>query len=305
MVVYPMADSHRARGSGPRRVWIGIGIAIIVLLQGAFAAWAATTSSSASDGGGTVRVGAASQGSAPGRAGRSGPGRHGSSGSACTYVPLPAKDAAAIDPGGPTPGSWFFVKCPGRTLTIYNGAISWFPSAPATTPSASEPPSALATRAANSLALPSPVVNVNPSAFSVVNLATWLWIDPQIWHPLTASATAGAVTATATAAPVSVSWSMGDGHTVTCDGPGSPYQPMIPPDAQSTECSYTYQTSSAGQPSSDGDPNDDAFAVRATITWTVNWTTTGSPGGGALPSLQTSSTIPVRVEQVESVGTSG
>ncbi len=300
-----MADRHSALRSRSRRMWIGIALVVFVASQGAFAAWAATTSSSASDGGGTVRVGAASQSSTPGRTARRGPIRSASSGLACTYVPLPAKDAATIGPGGPTPGSWFFVKCPGRTLTIYNGAISWFPSAPATAPSTAVSPSALATRAADSLTLPPPAASVNPTAFSIVNLATWLWIDPQIWHPFRASATAGGVTATAVAVPDTVSWSMGDGHIVTCDGPGSPYQPTIPPDAQSTDCSYTYRTSSAGQPSSDGDPNDDAFTVTATITWTVSWTSTGSTGGGVLPPLQTSSTIPIRVEQVESIGTAG
>ena len=301
----PMTGSHSAIRSGSRRVWIGVGIAVLVLSQGAFAAWAATTSSSASDSGGTIRVGAASQGSTPGRTTPRRPTGSGSSGSTCTYVPLPARDAATISPGGPTPGSWFFVRCPGRNLTIYNGAISWFPSAPATASPTSVAPSTLATRAEGSLTLPSPALNLNPSEFSIVNLATWLWIDPQIWRPFRASATAGAVTATATAVPSSVSWSMGDGHTLTCNGPGSPYRPTTPPDAQVTDCSYIYQTSSAGQPSSDGDPNDDAYAVTATITWTVTWTTTGSTGGGALPSLQTSSTTRVRVEQVESVGTSG
>ena len=300
-----MDDSHGGLTSRPRRVWIGIAIAVFVLSQGAFAAWAATTSSSASDGGGTVRVGASSQSSSPGRTAGRGPIRSGSSGSACTYIPLPAKDAATISPGGPTPGSWFLVNCPGRTLTIYNGAISWFPAAPAAAPLTTVSPSALATRAADSLTLPSPVLNVNPSAFSIVNLATWLSIDPQTWHAFRASATAGGVTATAVAVPVSVSWSMGDGDTVTCDGPGTQYQPTLPPDAQSTDCSYTYRTSSADQASPDGDPNDDAFTVKATITWTVSWTSTGSTGGGALAPLQTSSTIPVRVEQVESVGTAG
>jgi hypothetical protein len=37
----------------------------------------------------------------------------------------------------------------------------------------------------------------------------------------------------------------------------------------------------------------------------VTWSSTGAAGGGALPPLHTSANVPVRVEQVESVGTAG
>ncbi len=271
-------------------------------------AWADTNSSSASDGGNSVKVGAGSSASKPGRSvHRSGSNKRRASGApACTYIPLPASQAAAFGPGGPTPGSWYFVKCPGRKLTIYTGALSWFPAAsPVKAAPPAAAPSALALQATNLLTLPAPIVNLNPSAFSIVNLSSWLWIDPQTWHSFRATATAGGVSATAIATPVSVSWSMGDGHTVVCDGPGTPYDPTIPDAAQSTACSYAFPESSAGRPSADGDSNDGAFDVTATITWTVSWSATGAPGGGQLPSLHTGSTVPVRVEQVESVGTAG
>ena len=209
-------------------------------------AWADTNSSSASDSGNAVKVGAGSSASKPGRPGRSvhrsgGGKRRASAAPACTYIPLPASQAAAFGPGGPTPGSWYFVKCPGRKLTIYTGALSWFPSAsPVKAIPPAVAPSALALQATNLLTLPSPIVNLNPSAFSIVNLSSWLWIDPQTWHSFRATATAGGVSATAIATPVSVSWSMGDGHTVVCDGPGTPYDPAIPEAAQSTACSYTF-----------------------------------------------------------------
>lgn len=291
--------------SGRMKVFV---VAVAVFgTQGALVAWAATNATSASDGGNTVKVGATSAASTPGRSVHHGGAKGESSGSACTYIPLPAKDAATFGPGGPTPGSWYFVKCPGRTLSIYNGALSWFPTAPpAQTAPLAATPSALALQAADSLSLPPPVVNLNPSSFSVVNLSSWLWIGPQIWHSFRATATAGGVSATAVAVPESVSWSMGDGHSVVCDGPGTPYQPGIASDAQTTNCSYTYLTSSAGQPSDDGsDPNKGAFRVSATITWGISWSATGVAGGGSLAPLHTSSTIPVRVEQVETVGTAG
>jgi hypothetical protein len=286
------------------KVWVAVVFAALVGTQGALVAWAATNTSSASDGGNTVKVGVGSATPKPGKSVHRGVAKKTSAGSSCTYTPLPAKDAASFGPGGPTPGSWYFVNCPGRTLTIYNGALSWFPSKSPVPAGSTVAPSALALQAANALTLPSPIVNLNPSAFSVVNLSSWLWIDPQAWHSVSATATAGGVSATATAVPETVTWSMGDGHTVVCDGPGTPYEPQADA-AQTTGCAYTYAESSAGQPSIDGDPNDGAFTVTATIHWTVSWSATGATGGGLLPALNTSSTVPVRVEQVESVGTAG
>jgi hypothetical protein len=102
-----------------------------------------------------------------------------------------------------------------------------------------------------------------------------------------------------------VAWTTGDGHDVTCAGPGVAYQPSVPFDAQSTDCSYTYTSSSIGQPSADGDLNDGAYPLTATITWAVSWTATGTPGGGQLAPLFTTSSVSVRVEQVESVATAG
>lgn len=290
-----------------RRSMFWVAAAALVGVQGAVVAWAASNTSTASDGGNTVNVGATSASATPGQAvhrgDTNGPG---GSPAACTYTPMPANDAATFGAGGPTPGAWFFVHCPGRDLTIYNGALSWIPtSSPALVGTPPSAPSALALKAADELTLPSPVISLNPSSFSVVNLSSWLWIDPLSWHAFSATATAGGVTATATAVPETISWSMGDGHTVICNGPGTPYQPAIPPGAQSTDCSYTYRSSSAGQPSADGDLNDGAFPVVSTISWRVTWSSTGAAGGGALPPLHTSANVPVRVEQVESVGTAG
>jgi len=191
-------------------------------------------------------------------------------------------------------------------LTIYNGALVWIASTPVPTPNLSLiDPRSVALMAARSITLPSPVIGTNPSSFSVVNLPTWLWIDPSIWHRFSATATAGSVSATAVAAPQSVTWSMGDGQVAVCDGNGTSYRIGVPANDQSTGCSYTYRRSSIGQPSADGYPNDGAFPVTATITWAVSWTSTGALGGGVLPTLQTTSSISIRVEQVESVGTAG
>jgi len=86
--------------------------------------------------------------------------------------------------------------------------------------------------------------------------------------------------------PSYVTWNTGDGSTVTCNGPGTTYDTALPASSQSTTCSHTYTTTSAGQPSPNGNPNDAAFPITATITWSIAWT---GPNGsaGVLPSLTT------------------
>ena len=75
--------------------------------------------------------------------------------------------------------------------------------------------------------IPAPEIRLNPPAGQdqVVNVPTWMWIDPPAWAPVSATASAGAVTVTATATPTSVSWDMGNGDVVVCAGPGTPVRP--------------------------------------------------------------------------------
>jgi hypothetical protein len=94
---------------------------------------------------------------------------------------------------------------------------------------------------------------------------------------------------------------MGDGGVITCSGPGTAFDPAEPSTQQSTDCSYVYVTSSAGQPSVDGQPDQGAFPVVATVHWSVTWSAAGAAGGGELPPLPTSTSTAIRVEQVQSV----
>jgi len=56
-----------------------------------------------------------------------------------------------------------------------------------------------------------------------------------------ATAAAGAVSVTAVAKPVAVVWEMGDGGTVTCTGPGTPFPVGADPKSASPDCGYTYR----------------------------------------------------------------
>ncbi|MFF0764308.1 hypothetical protein ACFYWH_30405 [Streptomyces sp. NPDC003737] len=63
---------------------------------------------------------------------------------------------------------------------------------------------------------------------------------------------------------------MGDGASVTCNGPGTPYMSSEGM-AQSPTCGHVYSKTSAGAQSS-------KFPVTATSTWVINWQGGGQAG---------------------------
>jgi len=284
---------------------VGMGSGVLCAVGAAGVAHGSTGSTGSTSGsdnpGGTVTVGASGGGSTgggpagPGSAGLSGTG---GSGWTCTDLQLVVNNQVA--PGGPTPGSWYSVTCTnaaGSSVT----KTEWIPDQAATPPAPGVDPYSVALQAEHSIVLPQPAINVNPAGAAVVNLPTWLWIDPSSWHSYSVSASVGSVVATAVATPVTVRWSMGDGGSVVCDGPGTNYDTSLPATQQVTGCSYSYRVSSAGQPAVDGSPDDASFLVTATETWAVSWSAQGVAGGGVLPALTTSSSIRLQVEQVESI----
>ena len=132
----------------------------------------------------------------------------------------------------------------------------------------------------------------------LVNLPTFLWVDRAQWRPHTASASAGAVTSTVTAVPERVIWDMGQGDTVTCDGPGEPYVPTLADDAQPSTCRFTYLASSART-------DDKRFTVEATIEYSVTWTASAAAGGGDLGTSRRSSSTTVRVAELQALNIAG
>jgi hypothetical protein len=145
--------------------------------------------------------------------------------------------------------------------------------------------------ARDQLNLPAPRIGTSPSPRSYVRMRTGLWVDPANFGVVRASATdpLGNQTVTATATPVNVRWNMVEG-TVVCQGPGTP---------NTTECGYTYQRSSAGQPTGH-------YRISASITWTIDWTCNGADceSSGAPPlapmTMTTSADLPVLEIQTES-----
>lgn len=115
--------------------------------------------------------------------------------------------------------------------------------------------------------------------------------------PVTATAAAGGVTSTVTITPTAVTWNMGDGHSVTCTGAGIPFDPSVSFDSQLTAaglppCGYKYSTSSASLAG-------EAFQATVTVHYNATWTVSGAPGGGILPGVDRSVTLPVTVGEIQ------
>jgi len=188
---------------------------------------------------------------------------------------------------GPGPGAWYRKICYDAN-GLSTATLVWVAN-PVDV-------AALAQQAADAVAIPQPGVHFNPSEQqgAVVNVPTWLWVDPATWQPVTAQAAAGGVVVTATATPQRVDWDMGNGDRVSCDGPGTPYDAGRPSDQQLTSCSYTYRSSSAHQP-------DETYAVTATVVWAITWNAAGAPGGGALGTAPQSQTVRLPVKEIQAL----
>lgn len=214
----------------------------------------------------------------------------------CDYVRLDAEMSEATDrmardgwwsARGEGPGAWFRKIC-STADGPSSATLVWIPR-PAD-------PGQLAKQALDRVPLPQPAMQMNPSAGggALTNVETWLWIDPSQWQPVRASASAGGVTVTTTATPERVVFEMGNGDTVTCGGPGTPYDPGRPAAGQSTDCSYTYRRSSAHQPGG-------RYLVTSRVFYRVGWSASGIAAGGALGPVSQTSSVRLRVAEIQAL----
>lgn len=249
-----------------------------------------------------VTVCASDDMAAPGSGGSGGmdttagtPASHGGGGTAkpCTYTkldPPPPPENLGWEGHTAKDGAVYQVECPdtGRVGVVFvaNGAAG--PAAPTIDPEL------VARRAVDSMKLVGPdVASPRAGGRYVVGMPMWMWVQqsPTTFGPNTASATAGGVTVTARAEVSSIAWAMGDGTTITCTGPGTPYD-ASQGKAMSPDCGHRYKGPSTTQ-------NGGKYAGTATATWTVKWQAPALGDGGEFTEVRrTPFTVDVREVQV-------
>jgi len=145
----------------------------------------------------------------------------------------------------------------------------WLAAAPGAAPPPD--PRVLALEAVKSMRLSAIRIGVVPESragsVGVIGLPTWMWVavpDQRTWGPITRTAGARGFAVTATAKVQRVVWSMGDGSTVTCTTPGTPYADRYGK-RPSPDCGYTFT-------------RQGSYTVRATSYWIVTWSGIGQMG---------------------------
>lgn len=142
-------------------------------------------------------------------------------------------------------------------------------------------------RASLELEEPELAMSPSPDGPVLVHVPVWMWIDGDQWAQQSASASVPGGEVSVTAAPSSVSWQMGDGTTVDCEGPGTPFDASThDPEESSPDCGHTY--TSTGQ-----------VQVSAQVRWETSWESDDGEGG-SLRSLTTETSQ--QVEVIESSG---
>ncbi|MFI7103288.1 ATP/GTP-binding protein [Streptomyces sp. NPDC050161] len=216
----------------------------------------------------------------------------------CYYKPAsppPPADDPAWKGHKPGDGAVYQKTCPlwdnNDPFALNSQGLVWMAKPPG---AGAVDPVRLAEQAVDKMALKGPqIVSPRSGGTFTVGVPVWMHVAPSAttYGPNSASASAGGVTVTADARVSEIDWSMGDGSTVTCQGPGSSYQASYGL-KKSPDCGHLYQrTSRSGE--------SEKFVVRATATWKITWT--GAGQSGELTRTRNSQ-VEVRVGEVQAVG---
>ncbi|MEU6720748.1 hypothetical protein ABZ897_55630 [Nonomuraea sp. NPDC046802] len=185
----------------------------------------------------------------------------------------------------PKDGAWYEAKCSNGSRKIV-----WLEDKHAPAVIAEQ----LAQRAYKRIRISPPQVLTAPprGRDGLVGLPHWFYLAEGQWVAKSKHLRTGAVWAEATAKPQRMTINTGEGHTFTCDGPGTAYAPDLPATRQSSTCSYRFQ-----QPAN-------ARRVTVSVTWGGTWRGSGG-AGGTLPPITRSVTFPVRVVEAQALVTEG
>jgi hypothetical protein len=131
-------------------------------------------------------------------------------------------------------------------------------------------PEVLAYQAVAEMQLAPPLIKTAPNTgqIGLVNMPVWLWVTKteNTWGPIVRSASVPGLSVTATAQVKAINWSMGDGKTVRCEGPGTPYDASMGVKSSPT-CGHRYAKTSHKLPNC-------KYPVTAVAQWEINWQST-------------------------------
>jgi hypothetical protein len=279
-----------------RRLLISIALVTVLVAARTPAAFAGdpTSGGSVNSGGATATAGNGGNGPPVSSAGGGNGGVGG--GSDCSYVPSYSGEygpPSVFDPNADNgqPGQWYDVVC----NTVYTNRV-FVPAGSVPAGPVVNPVQLAQEALASAPFKPLQVVMSPPASREAVYFPVFLSLSSG-FSTVTASASAGGVTSTVSIVPRSVTWSMGDGNSVTCTGPGVPFVPSLPFNSQLTPsglppCGYKYGASSANSPGQ-------AFQMTVIVHYTASWTVVGAAGGGVLPPVDRSVTLPVTVGEIQ------
>ncbi|MEU7205413.1 ATP/GTP-binding protein [Streptomyces sp. NPDC045470] len=216
----------------------------------------------------------------------------------CTYkLADPPPPADSLDWAGHKPGDGVVYEQ--RCIFDGNDAFGvnrmvWAADPPEGGGAPAVDPAVLAQQAVDKMLLRGAQIGITPKpgGKGVVGMPVYLWTatGPETYGPNTASASAGGITVTATAKVSKIVWQMGDGTTVTCTTPGTPYRPEFGK-RPSPDCGHRYRVPSVTTPSG-------RFHVTATSTWAIDWQVTGGGQSGQLTEVRDSA-VDITVAEVQ------
>ncbi|WP_328384210.1 hypothetical protein OHQ88_33930 (plasmid) [Micromonospora zamorensis] len=156
-------------------------------------------------------------------------------------------------------------------------------------------PAQLAAQAISQLPIRGPIINTAPKAegSGLVGLPIWIWtpVTEATWGPASRTASVPGLSVTATARAEKIAYRMGDGTSVTCASPGTPYQPSYG-NRPSPDCGYEGYS----RPSST--VSGGRYTVTGITTWAISWA-----GGGQSDTLTVTrtSTASIDIDELQVV----